>query len=414
MTARSMRALAWTILVVAVAVPALVRSAAGREWTDNTGTFKVEAEYVGFKDGNVHLRKANGITIAVPLRRLSKSDQELVETRRAGATAADPGGVPPAGEIDWSRPDAALQGLTGAVTAGRPQVVWQALPPSHQQQVTELVHTYAEAMDKDVWNKGFELGQKVVALLRSKRELLFASQMTKQMANDTPVDLQKASREWEVVVGLFETIVNSELSDLDQLKTLDVERFLSGTGAKFASQLVEVAELSKNPSELETLRTAQFEVAEMDGDTALLKFVRTDGDGGQIETTVEMKKVEGRWLPAGLVDGLPQAVAMAKAQVAQVSGEQFAESKPDILAAMDQVGAVLDQLEAAESQEDFDKVLQGAIGPLLGPLMGGPADDPFGEDGGGDPFGEKPGGDPFGKEKPDADPSGKKDDPFGG
>ncbi|NLY00220.1 MAG: hypothetical protein GXY83_29330 [Rhodopirellula sp.] len=51
-----------------------------RTWTDTSGRFQVEAEFVGVEDGAVRLRKADGAEIAVPIEKLSAPDQEHVRT----------------------------------------------------------------------------------------------------------------------------------------------------------------------------------------------------------------------------------------------------------------------------------------------------------------------------------------------
>lgn len=51
---------------------------ATRFWSDSTGKFQVAASYVEASNGRVTLRKGNGQTIAVPLNRLSRDDQEFV------------------------------------------------------------------------------------------------------------------------------------------------------------------------------------------------------------------------------------------------------------------------------------------------------------------------------------------------
>lgn len=50
-----------------------------RTWIDSSGTFKVEAEFLGFVDGKVHLHKTNGVKIAVAAEKLSIEDSEYVE-----------------------------------------------------------------------------------------------------------------------------------------------------------------------------------------------------------------------------------------------------------------------------------------------------------------------------------------------
>jgi hypothetical protein len=55
--------------------------AAFRTWTDNTGSFKVSAEFVSFGNGKVKLRKQDGNEVTVPLERLSTADVEFVRER---------------------------------------------------------------------------------------------------------------------------------------------------------------------------------------------------------------------------------------------------------------------------------------------------------------------------------------------
>ncbi|KAF3934008.1 hypothetical protein ABW19_dt0210542 [Dactylella cylindrospora] len=50
-----------------------------RTWTDRSGTFKVEAEFINLRDGVIHLHKVNGVKIAVPVAKMSKHDLEFVE-----------------------------------------------------------------------------------------------------------------------------------------------------------------------------------------------------------------------------------------------------------------------------------------------------------------------------------------------
>lgn len=51
-----------------------------RTWTDRSGTFKVEAEFIGLRDGKIHLHKQNGVKIAVPVAKMAVEDLEYVES----------------------------------------------------------------------------------------------------------------------------------------------------------------------------------------------------------------------------------------------------------------------------------------------------------------------------------------------
>ena len=47
-----------------------------RTWTDRSGTFKVEAEFIGLREGKIHLHKMNGVKIAVPVTKMAVEDLE--------------------------------------------------------------------------------------------------------------------------------------------------------------------------------------------------------------------------------------------------------------------------------------------------------------------------------------------------
>ncbi len=67
------------ILVASFAIGA-VTLALARTWTDDSGTYQVEADFVGFKDGQVQLKKQDGLVVEVPLSRLSAADRRFVES----------------------------------------------------------------------------------------------------------------------------------------------------------------------------------------------------------------------------------------------------------------------------------------------------------------------------------------------
>jgi WD40 repeat protein len=57
---------------------AVLAAAESRVWTDTTGQFKIEAEFVRVDDGKVVLKKEDDKTQKIPLEKLSKKDQDYV------------------------------------------------------------------------------------------------------------------------------------------------------------------------------------------------------------------------------------------------------------------------------------------------------------------------------------------------
>jgi hypothetical protein len=60
------------LLSTCLACPVLAR-----KWTDTTGKFSIEAEFVGLADGIITLKREDGQTIHLPLEKLSATDQEV-------------------------------------------------------------------------------------------------------------------------------------------------------------------------------------------------------------------------------------------------------------------------------------------------------------------------------------------------
>jgi WD40 repeat protein/mono/diheme cytochrome c family protein len=70
-------------LPACLAVALLFNSASGREWSDATGKFRVEAELVAVRNGKVILEKPDGSVISVPLDKLSATDQEFLKAQNS-------------------------------------------------------------------------------------------------------------------------------------------------------------------------------------------------------------------------------------------------------------------------------------------------------------------------------------------
>ena len=68
-----------TVLVcgLLLAAPSLCSA---RTWTDNTGTYSVEAELVEVQGDKVVLRKVSGSVITVPVARLSETDRRYLQS----------------------------------------------------------------------------------------------------------------------------------------------------------------------------------------------------------------------------------------------------------------------------------------------------------------------------------------------
>lgn len=75
------------MLLLSVAFTAVVF---GRKWTDSTGRFSIDGEFVALKDGIVTIRRIDGKSVRVSLEKLSNVDQEHVRDVADGPDTASP------------------------------------------------------------------------------------------------------------------------------------------------------------------------------------------------------------------------------------------------------------------------------------------------------------------------------------
>ncbi|MHC4176316.1 MAG: SHD1 domain-containing protein [Planctomycetota bacterium] len=92
------------------------RSSGVRTWADSTGKFKVEAELVDCRDGQVRLKKIGGRIVSLPLNRLSAADREYVKQMMAKGSASSGTGTD---RSSWVGKSAEIEFLSGAKNRGQ-------------------------------------------------------------------------------------------------------------------------------------------------------------------------------------------------------------------------------------------------------------------------------------------------------
>jgi hypothetical protein len=343
----------------------------GETWTDNTGEFQIEATFVQLRDDSLYLKKANGKTIKVPLTKLSPESQaQARRLNEAQAPPAKPGDQP---AVDGDDPAAALQTMITRVKSGDLGVMWDALPTSYQKDVTELVHTFAKHMDDELFQGGATILQKTVRLLQERKDFILENPALAA----APDQAQRVATHWDRVVDLLATIVNSELTDLEKLKTLEMEAFFDGTVRTLGKKMAAVSEALEEEdvnldgfpgvpvAEISEFNLDQISVVDIEGDTATLRVENKDGK----VTDVKLVRVDGKWLPKELVDNWAEKVQEAKTALAVAMKPNLEQAKAAVLPAMGQVENVLDQLLAAATPEAFNAQimqLMAQFGPMLG------------------------------------------------
>lgn len=371
-------------------------AAASETWTDNTGKYQVVGDFLALRDDVVYLRKENGVTIAVPIERLDQASQQLAR-RLAAAPRVDSG------------PDAEIRLLLDRVQTGDFRAVWDGLPESYQADVNEIVQTFGQNMDTDIWNSGRRVLGKLMKVLQGKKELILGYPALQELG----MDMDVVDKNWDAVVGLLDAIFQSDLTDLEKLKEFDGTAFMDGSGKAIIEQVMALAKTMEAdvdadglglPMDFPGLETPALNFADVqistlsrDGDTAVVRFTRPDGETEDEQAV----RIEGKWLPKGMVDQWAEGVESSKQFLTTVMPEQLKEAKPMLLSPLSPVRiveGVLDQLLAAEDQAAFNEVIDGIMEMAGGMLGLGDGDEggmfldepPAGDAAFDDPFGNVP------------------------
>lgn len=256
-------------------------------------------------------------------------------------------------------PPDAVAVVVQRLTDNQPEVLWDALPPRYQTDVQDLRAAFCDSMDAEVYDRGFHVLQKMVEVMRTKKDFLFNSPMTLDM----PLIETGLGIHWQRTVGVLSTFAHSELATLESLRGLDPRAFLAGTGSELMRDLEDLTERTqrspeRNPWERarQALEDTQIRFVPGTNGQGFLTFVRDAGEGGP---EVEMAQVEGRWVPARMAANWDQGVARAKAGIARLRGPDFRRARPVLILLLTTLEGSMNSLLKAGSQQEFDAVLKG-------------------------------------------------------
>ncbi len=262
--------------------------------------------------------------------------------------------------------DEAVRQVFTGLEQNRAEVLWQALPASYQVDVTSLVHGMAANADPQLWNGSFRIVAKLAKVLEQKKEYIQKQPMVAAKMGETP----GAEAGYDVAVKVLRTLAESELSDVARVKTLDVQSFLSGTVSQIVTQIRGLAMLSPESAEsLESLGQSKVSLVSQKGNHAVVRIV--NGDKSEDK---EMTLVEGKWIPSEMAEEWKDKVAEIQAQLAELPSNKGSEESAQFLAIMGPVEGALDQLLAAQTNEQFESAVQQLVGMVMVQFAGAMSD----------------------------------------
>ena len=263
-------------------------------------------------------------------------------------------------------PSAAMQTIADEMLAGNCSILWHAMPASFQIDVNAIAQLVGAKVDPEIYDKSFGLIGRFAEVADKQKLFILNTKLGSELAAEQIAEIEAA---WPSIIGFVQTIVTSSISSSAGLRAFDGQVFSEQTLPvlfKYSNDLAALSEENPFSSlEFDSLKT----IVSTDT-TAEIKITYTNGD---VETE-DFAKVENRWVPAEMAINWSMRMADAKKQLEAISSEKMVKNKPQIMGMITMVDGILTQLEKAETQEQFDQALQGAMMPIGILMMQGKRD----------------------------------------
>ena len=246
---------------------------------------------------------------------------------------------------------AAVRHLLTALDGNHPEQLWEFLPPSYQRDVNGLVHDFARRMDARMWAALWGNLRKTAKVLTTRKQFVLAA----VARSDPPLhDRLQDGSAYDNFALLLEALAESELSDLDRLKTFDGSQFLAGTGRRLLERFRATSTRDGNDP-VHALSLATVTLVEPGEKTVRLRI--TLPGRKPVETTYV--RLEEHWIPRNLAEGWQRQVQTLQKRLAtQLKPAELASRKETVIRLGNRFGRVLDDLLAAKTQTEFDAIVR--------------------------------------------------------
>lgn len=264
-------------------------------------------------------------------------------------------------------PDAAIKLVLDEVAKANGAVLWQAMPASYQSDVNSIAQLAGTKIDAEIYDKTFAMVDRLAAVLNKQKEFVFNSELGGEEKDEE--ELAQMRNAWPSVMDLVDAITSSSLATAGGLKSFEGEPFFEDTVSAVLAEMDALAKLQPDSEQplLSDLDQTGIKLLESTDREASLE-ITVPGEEPQIKSFVKVGK---RWVPLEMAETWEAQTAGARRQLEAIDPEKMAKQKPQILGIFAMMEGVLTQIEAAETQEQFDQALQGAMMPVMGLMMMG-------------------------------------------
>ena len=313
-----------------------------------------------------------------------------LQVARAFLTGEDPGSIKPAdtrsantpapvgsasdngGAIDYSKPDAMVSAMRMAFLNDDPVLMWNGLPSTWRTNINGIVHEFGANVDAKSYDELMKTARMVVKILADKKTFVMKSPIMMMVQQTAGEQAQMINKDYDLLVTMLQTIVDSELGTVRGLKQCDLGEVIDRYGPEIVKLIKAVAmspvSVPGQDEQLKQLRQALIGAEQMtsvvdtvSGDEATITVTMP---GSPVETT-PMKRIDDRWIPAELADQMPMMMAAAKNAVSGQGMQEMNASLQQIQPMLPMIQMSMEPLEKAGTQQEFDQALMNIMQTMM-------------------------------------------------
>jgi len=368
-------------LLATVSSASMTRAETSPTWTDLSGKFKIVAEFVQVDGDIVVLRKDDGTEVRVPMTKLSSPSR--VQARKAakamGASGVSSGASTEASDMAATSSSPAVpfpDGMTCQQTVqflidesakGNHRVLFDSLPTKHRGDLTEIMQLAGKQLDPKLFAAIESSSDRVIKLLRSKKQLILGSQILAQFNTSQYIGVYDAG------VNMLEAAVATEIINPKRLQSSD-PGVLIGVYLKKLTPAIEKL--------MQAITEAGIEIPQQAGMTNLKdnKFTVEEKSSTEAVVTIDNagKKqpsdwvlIDGRWVQNDIVKEWDSTMQKARDGLNALTEEN--QSK--VIQQMKTIDSqFIAKLEAVKTQQDLDMMIVPMLimaGPMMQQMGGG-------------------------------------------
>ena len=272
-------------------------------------------------------------------------------------------------------PTAMFDAARDAAVKNDPVLMWNTLPSKWQADADGLVHEIGKKVPAQLYDKVMATAGMVFNIMKTKKEFVWNTPMVKmQMSQMTPQELSNAKAAYDAIVTLGEALAQSDLSTAAGLHRFAFKSFLTKHGSEIHVALIAVirAASAEEPEAqqallmIESVKNLKATVLSTSGDSAVVSVAIPGLPVGALPSSMNMQKVEGKWVPAEMAMKFPMMMSEAHAEISNMDFSASSAEVMQVTMVLTMVDAVIGSLEKATTQAEFDQALAG-----IAAMMGG-------------------------------------------